>query len=143
VTQRQDSFEKDGRRIEFRRVYLTERGRDGTDPADALILVESRAAPSGSGSRRRRAKKLDAGAAQPGRAAPPALVDALRELRSTEARARAVPAYCVFTDATLRNIATLGPTDEAGLLSIKGVGPGTAERYGAAILELVRRHGEA
>ena len=34
------------------------------------------------------------------------------------------------------------PADEAGLLSIKGVGPGTAERYGAAILELVRRHGE-
>ena len=64
------------------------------------------------------------------------------DLRSTEARARRIPAYCVFTDATLRNIAALGPTDESGLLAIKGVGPGTATKYGGAILDLVRRHGE-
>jgi ATP-dependent DNA helicase RecQ len=45
----------------------------------------------------------------------PVLLDALRALRSELARAQSVPAYVVFHDATLRELARLRPTSESEL----------------------------
>ncbi|HWJ65818.1 MAG TPA: ATP-dependent DNA helicase UvrD2 [Nocardioides sp.] len=48
-----------------------------------------------------------------------------------------LPAYVVFTDATLELIAEHKPTSLAGLSKVNGVGPSKIERYGAAVLALV------
>jgi DNA helicase-2/ATP-dependent DNA helicase PcrA len=48
-----------------------------------------------------------------------------------------VPAYVVFTDATLQLIAEHKPADEQALLTISGVGRSKLDRYGADLLELV------
>ena len=48
-----------------------------------------------------------------------------------------LPAYVVFTDATLELIAEHKPTSEAALKRINGVGPNKIERYGDAVLALV------
>ncbi len=48
-----------------------------------------------------------------------------------------MPAYVVFHDATLRDIAREKPADDASLAAISGVSAKRLERYGAAILELI------
>ncbi len=66
------------------------------------------------------------------------LFERLRELRKALAAERGVPAYVVFSDATLLELAAIRPTSEAELLEISGVGPTKLERYGARFLDLLR-----
>jgi DNA helicase-2/ATP-dependent DNA helicase PcrA len=47
-----------------------------------------------------------------------------------------VPAYVVFSDATLQAIAEAAPGSVAELAAIPGVGAVKLERYGAAVLKL-------
>ncbi|RKG67533.1 DNA topoisomerase III [Corallococcus sp. CA054B] len=72
-------------------------------------------------------------------AASPALVATLKEWRLTEARKRKVPAFRILTDRVLDAIASARPSSGAELMSIHGVGPTLAERYGPQILSLVSR----
>jgi ATP-dependent DNA helicase UvrD/PcrA len=65
------------------------------------------------------------------------LLDRLRSWRSDEARDQQVPAYVVFTDATLTAIAEHRPVDRAALVGIPGIGARKLDRYGAAVLALV------
>ncbi|GAA3058159.1 ATP-dependent DNA helicase UvrD2 [Pseudonocardia yunnanensis] len=65
------------------------------------------------------------------------LLDRLRGWRSEEAREQQVPAYVVFTDATLTAIAEQRPTDNAALVRIPGIGARKLDRYGPAVLALV------
>lgn len=58
----------------------------------------------------------------------------LRAWRAERAREDNVPAYIVFTDATLMAIAEAMPETEADLLSIPGIGPAKLERYGGDVL---------
>jgi ATP-dependent DNA helicase RecQ len=60
----------------------------------------------------------------------------LRAWRASTARDHGVPAYVIFHDATLREIALRPPTSLADLAAISGVGARKLESYGAAILEL-------
>ncbi|GAA3221963.1 ATP-dependent DNA helicase UvrD2 [Pseudonocardia petroleophila] len=65
------------------------------------------------------------------------LLDRLRGWRAEEAREQQVPAYVVFTDATLTAIAEHRPADSAALVSIPGIGARKLDRYGPAVLALV------
>jgi len=47
-----------------------------------------------------------------------------------------VPAYVVFSDATLQAIADTRPGSRAELAGIPGIGAVKLDRYGAAVLEL-------
>ena len=49
-----------------------------------------------------------------------------------------MPAYVVFTDATLTAIAERVPADVGALARISGVGPTKLERYGADVLDLLK-----
>ena len=62
----------------------------------------------------------------------------LREWRAAIAKEHGVPAYVVFHDATLAELARARPLTEAALGQISGVGQRKLERYGAALLELLR-----
>jgi ATP-dependent DNA helicase RecQ len=66
------------------------------------------------------------------------LFERLRELRKLLAAERGVPAYIVFSDATLREMAERRPTTRGDLLDISGVGPAKLDTYGDAFLEVVR-----
>ncbi|MEJ5207702.1 DNA helicase RecQ [Denitratimonas sp. CY0512] len=61
--------------------------------------------------------------------------DALRELRTQLAREQNVPAYMIFSNATLRDIAETDPNELDELATISGVGAAKLERYGEAVLE--------
>ncbi|MDP1630167.1 MAG: DNA helicase RecQ [Caulobacter sp.] len=66
------------------------------------------------------------------------LFDALRAWRRDEAHTQHVPPYVIFHDATLTAIASQRPADRTGLAAISGVGEGKLERYGEAVLKVVR-----
>ena len=66
-----------------------------------------------------------------------ATVDMLRAWRLERAREREVPAYVIFTDATMEALADALPRDREELLGISGIGPDKVERYGSALLELL------
>lgn len=65
-----------------------------------------------------------------------ALYESLRAWRSEQAQRQKVPAYCVFTDATLTAIAETRPADHRQLATIPGVGAAKLEKYADAVLEL-------
>jgi ATP-dependent DNA helicase RecQ len=64
---------------------------------------------------------------------------ALKALRRELADERGVPAYIVFSDATLVALAEHRPRTAEELLRIPGVGPKKLELYGDAFLSLLRR----
>jgi ATP-dependent DNA helicase RecQ len=66
-----------------------------------------------------------------------ALADRLRAWRREAAREREVPAYVVFSNRTLDEIAARRPSTSAELLAVPGVGPAFLALHGAAVLELV------
>ena len=68
------------------------------------------------------------------------LFDALRQWRSTAAKAQSVPPYVIFHDSVLREICVARPGDLDELGEIKGVGASKLQRYGAAVLDVTRQH---
>lgn len=92
------------------------------------------------GGRRRRAGSADAPAALFDGSVEPdgPLYERLRALRRTIAAQAKVPAYVVFSDASLREMAILRPQTEEGLLAVNGVGAVKLERYGEVFLEVLR-----
>jgi ATP-dependent DNA helicase RecQ len=59
----------------------------------------------------------------------------LRAVRKELADTRGVPAYVVFHDSTLREMAARRPRDRDQMLAVSGVGPVKFDRYGEAFLE--------
>jgi DNA helicase-2/ATP-dependent DNA helicase PcrA len=74
--------------------------------------------------------------------ADPALLAALVDWRRQLARTAAVPAYVIFHDRTLREIAARRPATRTALLAVAGIGPVKASRYGDAVLAIVREQTE-
>ncbi|HEU5353416.1 MAG TPA: ATP-dependent DNA helicase UvrD2 [Actinocrinis sp.] len=72
-----------------------------------------------------------------------ALFERLREWRSARAKEQSLPAYCVFTDATLTAIAESRPADRAALAGIPGVGATKLDRYADDVLALLGTSGGA
>jgi ATP-dependent DNA helicase RecQ len=68
---------------------------------------------------------------------PQTLFDQLRAWRMEIARERNVPAYVIFQDATLREIALARPVSLHELGAISGIGDRKLEAYGSAILDIV------
>jgi ATP-dependent DNA helicase RecQ len=66
------------------------------------------------------------------------LFDRLKAWRLEQAREQAVPPYVVFHDATLAAIAAARPSSLGELSGIGGIGAKKLERYGPALLELLR-----
>jgi len=65
------------------------------------------------------------------------LLDRLKDWRRSTAKEQQVPAYVVFTDATLTAIAEQRPADSSALVAIPGIGANKLDRYGTAVLALV------
>ncbi|MEU2257621.1 DNA helicase RecQ [Nocardia xishanensis] len=65
------------------------------------------------------------------------LFEKLREWRGATAKEQGVPAYVVFHDATLREIASRKPTSLAQLGAIGGIGENKLAKYGEQVLEVL------
>lgn len=65
--------------------------------------------------------------------------EALRRWRSTTAREHGVPAYVIFHDATLAELARSAPDSMEELAEVPGIGAAKLERYGEELLETLRQ----
>ena len=63
------------------------------------------------------------------------MFERLRAWRAGVAKDQGMPAYVIFHDATLRQIATESPSSLAALGTVSGVGAAKLERYGQQILD--------
>ncbi|MFF1607985.1 DNA helicase RecQ [Amycolatopsis sp. NPDC058278] len=83
----------------------------------------------------RTSRKTAAAVEMPAEAAP--LFERLRAWRAGVAKEQGVPAYVVFHDATLRQIATQRPASLADLGTVSGVGENKLAKYGEGLLEVL------
>lgn len=83
----------------------------------------------------RKAKSAAAVAELPQEAVP--VFEALRAWRGAQAKELGLPAYVIFHDATLREIATLRPSSLAELGGISGLGEKKLATYGEGVLEVL------
>ena len=88
----------------------------------------ARAARRGGGERRRSSAAADVPAEDV------EVFERLRAWRAAAAKEQGVPAYVVFHDATLREIAARRPEDLASLGTVTGVGAAKLDRYGEGLL---------
>lgn len=68
------------------------------------------------------------------------LVAALKSWRLEKAHELNVPAFYIFSNKVLDNIAAYLPHTQEELLEVPGIGPAKAEGYGAAILKIVQEN---
>ena len=70
----------------------------------------------------------------------PELMKRLRELRKKFADTLGVPAFVVFSDASLRDMCVKKPATKQEFLCISGVGSVKAERYGKDFVRVVSEY---
>ena len=70
------------------------------------------------------------------------LLMALRALRTNLARREGVPAYIIFSNATLADMAARVPRTRSQLLEVPGIGAVKAERYGDLFLEEIEKYAD-
>jgi len=108
--------------------------RRGAEPADAAehlpIVRETIRATTKPRTGARNASTLDQGGQL--------LFEQLRRWRSQQAKAASVPAFVIFDDKTLTEVAARRPQDKAALLAVPGIGPVKLERYGDDLLAVVK-----
>ncbi len=63
--------------------------------------------------------------------------EALRAWRAAEARGQSVPAYVIFPDSVLRDLAAAAPASIGEMAQVKGVGTFKLQRYGAAVIRVI------
>ncbi|MDH3207049.1 MAG: ATP-dependent DNA helicase [Gemmatimonadota bacterium] len=85
-----------------------------------------------------KAKKRVAASGRPLSEDEEALFLRLKELRKELADRQRVPAYIVFSDKVLMEMAVRRPANDAELLDVPGVGPAKLEKYGPAFLTALR-----
>ncbi|MFN8639237.1 MAG: HRDC domain-containing protein, partial [Dehalococcoidia bacterium] len=114
-------------------------GRDVLRIVSTWESAHPEAAPpprTAGGARRQRVERvsIDAG---PDDIASTGLYRRLREWRAERARRDGVPAYTVFSDRTLRELAAAHPTDMATLLQTWGLGSSRVARFGTELLDVI------
>jgi DNA topoisomerase-3 len=144
------SFEKSGKLIHYKRVRITPKGFSlNAMETGRIILPGATPAPyqkapvhhikrrtSGEGAAKKsKAKKKE----KTSSIENSAVLTALRKWRIGEAKKAKIPAFRIFSNKTMTHIATDLPTDRDNLLEVYGVGPALVNKYGSAILNIIRK----
>jgi len=153
LTVEEDSFEKDGKVIEFQRLFRTARGFQAGKSKKMireLVTIPSLGSRKKTGGIKRTAavyKKRIRKSTQSGKRKTqthplsPQIEQELKEWRLQLARSRRIPAFRILTNKTLQNIAAQCPETEDSLLSVNGVGPALLKNHGRKILSICRQVG--
>ncbi len=134
---------------EYNTLALTDSARAVLKGEIAITMREPREAPRGSGRTRRARGEGSSGRTSPAAAALQAgmddaaqqRLDALKAWRAEVAREHNLPAYIVFHDATLAQMALQAPRSLDELSGISGVGAKKLEAYGREILKVLEDAG--
>jgi ATP-dependent DNA helicase RecQ len=142
----------EGNLITFKRASLTHEGRNLEESDDLAVLLptedtSSQPTKKRSRSRSESSSKVSSPSKRSGAEGPasPPLTPAqqqleknLRAWRKAEAAKTRKPAFIVFPDSALTNIALAQPQTITELLRVNGIGQEKADRYGADIIAICR-----
>jgi DNA topoisomerase III len=135
VTTETATFEKDGERISFVRVRLVP-GRASASASALSVRTPARPEQSKAVRKREKPVRVEAASVTAGGLNEPLML-ALKTWRRKEAQDARIPAFRVFSDRVLTVIANNRPTNLDALGRCHGVGPRSAEKYGAAVLAVI------
>ena len=142
VTISEDSFEKEGRTIHFRRAMLTQEGYTFDKRDMVSIQVPLKKTP-----KKKRPTEFKIRKASGGSKSPPNsgsehadLYKELRSWRNSIARKRGIPAFRIFSNNVLSNLCSDLPATENELLAVNGVGPYFVEKYGKKVIEIIKEY---
>ena len=145
-------FEKQGKQIPYRTVSLTPAGRATDQTTPVLFVMKDAGRPVSKRKRQKKSSKSNASPNTTGRtqSRPPRtrttasepeketrIEQALRAWRLSEAKRRNIPAFRIFGDRALKDIATNCPHNDAELLAVPGIGMSVVQKYGAHIYRLI------
>ncbi|MFQ5559196.1 MAG: DNA topoisomerase 3 [Nitrospinota bacterium] len=138
----QDSFTKEDKTIHYKRVDLTQKGTNCSSSFfDGLKIREVEP-----GSKRTKSTRKSRGSftVAPKNSPTPNIKtrEALTEWRLKEAQRRRIPAFKIFSNKTLDQLASDLPSDLDSFLGIKGIGSSLADKYGNAVLEIIKKSAE-
>ncbi len=122
---------------EYPVLRLTERAQEVLFHGRQVTMSAKKQAPEPAEKPSRRRRRAEAPME-----APEELYDILRGVRAAQAQEAGVPAYIVFSNATLSDMAAKRPRNLYELLDVSGVGDVKAQRYGQAFLDAIREYEE-
>jgi ATP-dependent DNA helicase RecQ len=115
---------------EYRTLVLTQKAGEVLFRGEKVTMAVKKRSPLERG-RRQTTPVLEGEEAE-------SLFAALKEVRSHLAQQAGVPAYIVFSNATLMDMAAKAPRTMADFLTVSGVGEQKAQRYGKAFLSAIQ-----
>ena len=121
---------------EYPKASLTELGREvmlAKKPLDVELPPFEKRKPAA-----RKAAAVAAAATEAEAPYDAVTFEALRQWRRDVAAKMGIPAYLVYPDATLKELARQKPQSEAALLEVRGIGPAKARQFGAETLAIIR-----
>jgi ATP-dependent DNA helicase RecQ len=119
---------------------ITDSGRRVLKGIDKMELRVDTLKPATRKAARAAARTANAAALADGSPTDAALFAALKRRRLELAKTQQVPAYVVFADRTLLDMARRKPTSTAEMGAVHGVGEAKLRQYGEAFLDVVRQH---
>lgn len=131
--------DSDKNQIKLHIEHFTEQGYIGSDAEGRLYLKEKSKQVLYLGKRIRR--QIVRPTVKPSADKPDIrLFMALKVLRKELAKKSSIPDFIVFTDLTLKELATRKPVNEKDFLSIEGVSSAKYKKYGVYFIDLIRKH---
>ncbi|MEV5201633.1 DNA helicase RecQ [Streptomyces sp. NPDC053720] len=127
---------------EYGTLVLTEESGSVLGRQREVLLRKEAPKPASRATKAERKSKSQAAVAELTPEAVP-VFEALRAWRGAQAKEQGVPAYVIFHDATLREIATVRPDSVSGLGGISGLGEKKLATYGEGVLEVLATFGAA
>ena len=125
---------------QYATVSVTAAGREWLRSRESLTLEMRADEPAREQTRPKERRTRGTGATAAAVDYDAGLFERLRALRRRLADEEGVPAFVVFSDATLRGLAAAKPADRHTMLRVSGVGPAKLERYGEAFLAVMREY---
>ncbi len=119
---------------------VTDAGRRVLKGAERMDLRTDTLKPATRKAARAAARAAAAAALANGAPGDAALFAALKERRSELAKAQQVPAYVVFADKTLLDMARRKPANAAEMSMVHGIGEAKLRQYGEVFLDAIRQH---
>ncbi|WP_149180779.1 DNA helicase RecQ [Streptomyces sp. TRM49041] len=124
---------------EFNTLFLTDEAADVLGGRRQVLLRSEPEKPARASARGASGKKKAAPVDLPEEALP--VFERLRAWRTATAKEQGIPAYVIFHDATLREIAAAPPSSLADLGGVSGVGENKLAKYGQQILDALAQEG--
>lgn len=133
----QENYQKNGEQLSYRKISLTSTGKKANSATlEQLQITE--AAQSKKNRKKTPAVLQKREMTSEERTITEYRVSKIKAWRSSEAKKREIPAFCVFSDRVLFALCETLPKTESELLQVKGMGPKLCGLYGKDLLRLLR-----